>query len=128
MSYFSDEFDACITRRKKSLQGVKLNCLVFADLYWDGSPKDLLVQAQNDPAFEIRGETRAVAFHRLGSEIRYWAGPRADLPNPGGRDPHWELGTAHSVEDAVLLAVDFLGGRPLPDIKAKRSPVQSGKA
>jgi hypothetical protein len=122
----SDEFDACLGGGKTPLQGKKIDCLIFADLYWDGSPRDLLIRAEQDPAFEIRGETRAIAFHRLGSEIRYWAGPRGDVPASGPADPYWELGTANSVKDAVLLATEYLGGRPLPAIKAKRSPRQTG--
>jgi hypothetical protein len=121
----SDEFDDCLDK-KAPLRGTKIDCLIFVDLYWDGTPRDLLIQAQNDPAFEIRGETRAVAFHRLGSEIRYWAGPRADVAAAGSSDAKSERGTAHTVKDAVMLATEYLGGRPLPDIKAKRSPWQAG--
>ena len=125
MKRLSDEFDACLGKRTP-LRGTKIDCLIFADLYWDGTPRDLLVQAQNDPAFEIRGETRLIAFHRLGKEIRYYAGPRGDLPRFTPDDPRSECGTAHSVEDAVSLASEYLGGRPLPDIKAKRSPCPPG--
>jgi len=124
MKRLSEEFDACLGKTA-ALPGTKIDCLIFADLYWDGAPRDLLLQAQNDPAFEIRGDTRAVAFHRLGAEIRYWCGPRGDVPAAGPSDAHWERGTAHSVKDAVLLAREYLGGRPLLDIKAKRSPWQA---
>ena len=126
MKRLSDEFDSCLAGGKTPLRGKKIDCLIFADLYWDGSPRDLLLQAEKDPAFEIRGETRAIAFHRLGKEIRYWAGPRGDVLSSSPSDTHWELGTAHSVSDAVLLATEYLGGRPLPDIKAKRSACQAG--
>jgi hypothetical protein len=122
MRRFSEEFDTCLGGGKTLLKGRKIDCLIFADLYWDGSPRDLLVLAEKDPAFEIRGETRAVAFHRLGTEIRYWAGPRGDLLNSGPGDSRFELGVAHSVDDAVALATEYLGGRPLPDIKARRTP------
>jgi hypothetical protein len=122
MDRLSDEFDTCLAGGKTPLRGTKIDCLIYADLYWDGSPRDLLVQAQRDPAFEIRGETRAIAFHRLGKEIRYWAGPRGDVGDPGREDSHSELGVAHSVHDAVTLATEYLGGRELPEIKAKRSP------
>ena len=128
MDRFSDEFDTCLAGGKRPLRGKKIDCLIFADLYWDGSPRDLLVQAQRDPAFEIRGETRAVAFHRLGKEIRYWAGPRGDVQNPGRDDSQSELGVAHSVADAVALATEYLGGRALPEIKAKRSPRREADA
>jgi hypothetical protein len=126
MKRLSDEFDRCLAGGKAPLQGTKIDCLIFADLYWDGTPRDLLIQAQTDPAFEIRGETRAIAFHRLGKEIRYYAGPREDISNSAPHDSRSECGVAHSLEDAVALATEYLGGRSLPEIKAKRSPWQAG--
>jgi hypothetical protein len=122
MKRFGDEFETCLAGVKAPLKGTKIDCLIFADLYWDGAPRDLLLRAQQDPAFEIRGETRLIAFHRLGDEIRYYAGPRGDVP--GSTPEGSELGTAHSLEDAVALATEYLGGRPLADIKARRSPWQ----
>jgi hypothetical protein len=111
--------------------------MTFADLEWrpngDG-PDDFIQRWERDPAFTVKGYTRWVAFARICGEIRVYAGPLPQGAWPwywSGEDPERaaavdaepessEMGVLMSVEDAVKLTFEYLGGTPLEEIGVSR--------
>lgn len=128
MPKLSEEFDAVLQSLGKRVTGLKRERLVFADLIWDSmSSREVLALAHNDPAFTVEGESRLVALHRVGSEIRYWAGPLMSLLREHGSDPWEEMGILGCVEDAVCLVEEYLSGHKLEDIAVKRTIMHRGR-
>jgi hypothetical protein len=93
-----------------------------------------------DPAFVVIGYSRWVAFWRIENEIRYYAAPLpagAQAWYWNGEDPNRvaavdaeidesEIGILPTVEDVVLLTMEYLSGRRLAEIPVARSkPYQS---
>lgn len=135
-----DEFRAEVLARGVEIPGEVEECWGgFADLNWDhdvdGPTIDELEEHWNsDPAVEIKGYSRWVVFERIRGEIRYYAAPlpfAAIYRNRTDVDPARvaaidaepevaELAILPSVADAVTLASEYLGGRPLKEISVPR--------
>jgi len=135
-----DEFRAEVSVRGCRLPGELEECGCFGDLMWspNGGGFDLLRRMEEDPAFEVVGYSRWVAFARICNEVRFYAGP---LPQ-GAWDWYWsgeypervaaldaepdvnELGVLPSPTAAVTFAVEYLGGTPLKEIDVRRITLQ----
>ena len=111
-----DEMHERIAERMVTITGHLVERPIFGDLIWSRTPSlDLLMP---EPAVVIETDARVIAMHRLGQEIRYYAGPNARR-DAADRGPA-ELGIVPGVDEAIDLASAFLGGEALARILVAR--------
>ena len=110
-------------------------CGCFGDLEWpprETSHEAFRLRIALDPAFELVGYTRWLAFARICNELRYYAAPLKDTPTSIASDAGrrasiereaeiYELAVLPGVEEAVALAAAYLGGADLSNIKVPRT-------
>jgi len=113
----------------------------FLDLIWPpcGNTPVVIERSMNDPAFEVSGYSRYVAFARVFGEIRFYASPiepftrdwyRTDKERTRAVDDEpdaTEIGILRSVADAVAITESYIAGSSFGTIDVPRYAPSAGK-
>jgi hypothetical protein len=92
--------------------------ICFGDLIWDADfTMAELLAPDNAVILDSRENMRRIVLQRIRGEIRYWL--TMDR-TPGAYSADSELGKVGSLDDAIVLCMEFLGGAS--DVLSLRTP------
>ena len=110
------------------------DCPIFGDLLWpplpDGNYVQRLMEGKEEPGVSFESLRRRFVVHRIGAELRYYAGGYCPNDCPADRylmeqerayNEGHEVGVFHSVRDVVTFAKQYLvEERPLLGLSLRR--------